>query len=306
MHLSHLLRQAYALGKETLLSFLDNGGPLLSAALAFYTILSIAPLALIAVYLAGLCFGEEVANAQLVHSLQAYVGQAGADTLAGLVEKLRHMEGNHSAPVVGVGLILFGASRLFSQLQEAINQLWHVRTEFTSIKAGLLVTLYKKALAFVLVLGLGVLLTSLIAVSAFAGAAKQLLGSSLPGAHYMWVLWPLLTTAVMVTLAFALVYRLMPDATVCWRDALYGALLAGVLFALAEWPLSFYLSHQGVESAYGAAGSLVVLLLWVYYAAHIFFLGAQFAKVVADRQGRHPRPDAMAMMVKQVVVPPPS
>jgi membrane protein len=97
----------------------------------------------------------------------------------------------------------------------------------------------------------------------------------------------------------------MPDATVDWRDAFSGGLVAGVLFSLAEWPLSFYLSRQGAQSAYyGAAGSLVVLLLWVYYAAHIFFLGAQLTKVLAERGGRHPRPDASAVMVKQVAVDP--
>jgi membrane protein len=304
MHLPAACKSVYSLAKQAVMNFLDNGGPLLSAALAFYSILSIAPLALVAVYFAGLFFGEEAANAQLRHSLQDYVGEASADALASVMEKLRNSQGGRSASIVGFGLLFFGAARLFGQLQDALNQLWHVRTEFKTLKSGVLVTLYKKAVAFVLVVGFGALLSLLIVVSALSGAVKQVLGSSLPGSQWMWAVWPLVTTAVGICVAFTLIYRLMPDATVAWRDALVGAAVAGVLFALAEWPLSFYLSHQGVESAYGAAGSLVVLLLWIYYAAHIFFLGAQVSKVVADSQGRYLRPDAMAVLVRQVVVAP--
>ncbi len=303
--LQRFIVDLWAILRQTVSTFLDNGGPLLSGALAFYALLAIAPLGLVAVYSAGLLFGEQAANQQLQLSLSHYVGTNAAATLSNLVEQLREQKGGRRASLLGVLLIFLGASRLFSQLQEAINQLWNVRTEFHNVRTSVLLTLYKKALALGLVLCFGALLTLLMVLTACGATAKEVLGSRLPGSTLMWSIGPMGTTAILVALTFGLVYRLMPDATVDWRDAFSGGLVSGVLFALAQWPLSFYLSRQGAESAYyGAAGSLVVLLLWIYYAAHIFFLGAQLTKVLAERGGRHPRPDSNAVLVKQVALDP--
>lgn len=299
-------RKLYEIGRDTIFRFLDNGGPLLSAALAFYSLISAAPVVLTAVFMAGLVFGEDAAAGTLQQQLSNYIGLESAQTVGKVVTALRKAQTGTHATLIGAGLILFTASRLFSQMQDALNQLWRVRTEFKDIKVGVLITFYKKLIALALVLTVGAGLTAFLLIMALASTAKDLLGTALPGADWLYRSVPGVCTTVLATAMFTMIYRWVPNARVAWRDAAIGAAVAAVLFTMAEWPLSYYLTHGGVDSALGAAGSFIVFPFWVYYSAQIFFIGAQLTRVLADKGGRQPRPDDMAVIIKEIPVEQPA
>ena len=295
-------RKLYEIGRDTVFRFLDNGGPLLSAALAFYSLISAAPVVLTAIFMAGLVFGEDAAAGTLQEQLSHYIGLESAQTVGKVVTALREAQTGTHATLIGAGLILFTASRLFSQLQDALNQLWRVRTEFKNIKAGVIITVYKKLIALALVLTIGAGLTTFLLIMAVASTAKGLLGTALPGAEWLYQSVPVVCTTLLITAMFTMIYRWVPNARVAWRDAAVGAAVAAVLFTMAEWPLSYYLTHGAVGSALGAAGSFIVFPFWVYYSAQIFFIGAQLCRVLADDAGRQPRPDDMAVIIKEIPV----
>ena len=297
-------RKLYEIGRDTVFRFLDNGGPLLSAALAFYSLISAAPVVLTAIFMAGLVFGEDAAAGTLQEQLSHWIGRDSAQTVGKVVTTLREAQTGTHATLIGAGLILFTASRLFGQLQDALNQLWRVRTEFKDIKVGVVITLYKKLIALALVLTLGAGFTIFLLFMAVAASVKGLLGSALPGAEWMWQMLPVLCTTALVMAMFTMIYRWVPNARVAWRDAAVGAAVAAVLFTGAEWPMSYYLTHGAVSSALGAAGSFIVFPFWVYYSAQIFFIGAQLCRVLADSAGRLPQPDEMAVIIKEIPVEP--
>ena len=282
--------------KATFIAFYDRGGPLLAASLAFYTVLSMAPLGLIAVSVAGLVFGAEAATGELTGALSRYIGHDIAEAASEFIGTVSDRAASQKATVLGFLLLVAGASRIFSQIQAAINQLWQVHTDFDDIKLGVLSTVYKKLVAFVLVFLLGGLLTSFIVFSTVVAVLQQKFAGHVPVPDLMWAGCLRLATAGVLAALFTVLYRWLPDATCAWRDAIAGAAVAAFLLTAAEWPLSFYLSHQGLESSYGAAGSFVVFLLWVYYSAQIFFFGAQLSRQLADSSGRGLRPDLAASL----------
>lgn len=295
-------KKAWELTKDTFVRFSDNGGSLLGAAIAFYTLLSIAPLLLVVLAVAGWVLGEEAARGQLVDQLSLYIGKDTAQMVSNLVQTLHDTQMGTNATLIGTVLVLWTAARLFGQLQDALNQLWHVRTEFKGLRISVLTLAYKKLVSFLLVLTVGAMFIAFIIATTVASALKGFLGDQLPGSYLLWSAAPTSIGLVLIGVLVTLLYRFLPDATVAWRDAAAGAAVTAVLFAIAEFPLSYYLAHQGVETAYGAAGSLVLLLLWVYYSAQIFFLGAQFTILVAEKGGRRLQPDATAILVEEVPV----
>ena len=286
------------LGRATFVHFYDNGGTLLSASLAFYSLLSMAPLGLVAVSVAGVLFGEDAATGELSSRMTPYVGHDVAHSIGALIQQFSDKTASTNATLLGFALLLFGASRVFSEIENAINQLWQVRTEFGSIRVGVLTTVYKKLVAFALVFMLGGVLSGFIVMSTVVTILRRSVGDVLPGSDLVWAASLRLGTLALISLIFALLYRWLPDATVAWRDAFVGSTTAALVFSLAEWPMSFYLSHQGVASSYGAMGTFVVFLLWIYYSAQIFFLGAQLTRVYADSSGRGIRPDRTATLVR--------
>lgn len=286
------------LAKETFVHFYDNGGTLLSASLAFYSILSVAPLGLVAVSVAGLLFGEEAATGELSDTLTRYVGSEVATTIGAFIQTVSDKTASKNASILGFALLIFGASRVFSEIENAINQLWQVRTEFGNIRSGVLTTVYKKLVAFALVFMLGGVLSVFIIMGTAIAVLRRNVGDILPGSDLLWALSVRGGTVALISMIFAMLYRWLPDATVAWRDAFVGSTCAAVIFTVAEWPLNFYLSHQGMESSYGAVGAFVVFLLWVYYSAQIFFLGAQLTRVYADQAGRGIRADRSATLVR--------
>lgn len=297
-----LLRNAWRLGRQTVTQYFDNGGPLLGAALAFWAILSVAPLVLIVLSTIRWVLGDAAAGQDLPGQLSVTMEPHAADWVESLVDNMRRSEAGPGAGVVGSLLLLWSASRLFRQMQEALNQLWRIRRDAAGVRANVVTTVQRFASAMAMVFILGGTLVLAIVLSSLAAAVRGALGEALPGSH---LAWSTLTLGLSVSLLgglFAAVYRLLPDARVAWRDAAVGAGVTAVVFCASNYPLSYYLGSQGIDTVFGAAGSLVTFLLWVYYCAQLFFLGAQFTVVYAQAQGRGIRPMEGARQVREELV----
>jgi membrane protein len=269
--LGRLLRDAAA-------AWLQDDVPQLAAALAYYTTFSLAPLLMIAIGTAGLFFGEEAAQGRIVGQLAGLVGTRGGEAIEAMIASAQRPRTGIFAGIVGGATLLLGASGVFGQLRESLNRIWDVPSRPFAWKS--LVT-YRLA-AFAMVLAIGFLLVVSLLLSAVLSALAEMTGFD----KGLWFLVGGLNFLVwlgLVVLLFALIYRFVPDARIPWRYVLVGALVAGVLFSVGKWAIGFYLGHSAVSSAFGAAGSLVVLLVWVYYSAQILLFGAEIAHVSAGR-----------------------
>jgi membrane protein len=262
--------------------WLADKAPRLGAAVAFYSMLSLAPLLVITIAVVGLAFGEGTARAQVVAQARALVGPQGAEAVAAMVEHARRPGAGILASALGFATLLFGASGVFGELKDALNSIWGVKPP---PGGGIGKFIRDRALSFAMVLLVGfLLLAALVLTTALAGLAPSLAGSvpalawALRGAH-------LLVSLGVYTLLFALVFRVLPDARIAWRDVWVGAAITATLFAVGTFAIGLYLSKAGVGSPYGAAGSLAVLLVWVYYSAQVLFFGAEVTQVYANRFG---------------------
>lgn len=279
-----LLRDAFKGWRE------DNASRL-AASLAYYTLFSLAPLLILAVAFAGLFFGEEAARAEVLAQMEELIGRTGREVAETALRSARQPGGTGlAATAVSLLVLLFGASNTFVQLQDSLNAVWRVRPR---PGAGVKEFIRKRLLTFSMVLGIGfLLLVSLLLSAALAAAGKYLQGFvPLPA---LWQILNLLVSFLVVTLLFAMIFKLLPDAQITWGDVWTGALLTSVLFSAGKFALGLYLGRGSFGSAYGAAGSLVVLLAWVYWSAQILFFGAEFTRIYAHRHGTRPAPEEHA------------
>lgn len=295
------LRKVYHLGSDTLASFSDNGGSLLGAALAFYTVLSVAPMMLIILSLVGWVLGEEAAAQALSHPSADWIDPRAIAWTEDLVAHLQNSEGGRSATLAGSLFLLWSGTRLFAQLQGALNQLWRIRPPVSTFKVSLLSHIYRQLLASAAVLVLGGLFIAAIVLSSAATLIKSTLGTQLPGSEGLWAICTVAATVCLMTSLFTFIYRCLPDDTVRLGDAFVGGTVTALLFTVVEYPLTVYLARQGVDTAYGAAASLVAFLVWVYYSAQIFFVGAQFTVVYAAAHGRGLEGGSEAMARKEAL-----
>ncbi|HEY8427870.1 MAG TPA: YihY/virulence factor BrkB family protein [Sandaracinaceae bacterium] len=271
--------------KETVRSFTSHGGRVLGAATAFYAILSVAPLMLIAVVVTGTITDREAARAQIVADLALWIGESGARTVGEILDHLANSESGPFAGALSAIVLLWASTRLFSQLRYSLNHLWGVREV---ARAGALSTqalrqarrrLSALMMVFVVVT---VLALTVIGKTTLSAAAKHF-GASVES--YWHVLEFGVSFTVLTVLCVA-VFKVLPAVRIAWRDAWIGAVVTALLFSLGATAVGWYLGVQGTSSTYGAAGSLVALLLWIYYSAQAFFLGAAFTRAHAERHGR--------------------
>jgi membrane protein len=255
----------------------------MGAALAFYTLFSVAPILIIALAIAGWVFGPHTAETELLAQLQALIGSAGADALKNLLTSAHYSDKKGMAAVVGVVTLVVGATSVFGELQHALDVIWGAPKSKREI--GWWRLLRTRLLSFGMVLGVGfLLLVSLIAsavLAAFGGWLEAQFGG-------LQIVLPLLDVAVsfgMTVVLFAMIYKYVPHQEIAWRDVWIGAVVTAFLFTIGKWLIGLYLGRSSFNGAYGAAGSLIVLLLWVYYSAQIFLLGAEFTRVFAYSQG---------------------
>lgn len=267
--------------KDTFREFGEDKAPRLGAALAYYTIFSIGPLLLIAVAMAGLIFGQEAAQGKISAELGKVFGSKMAESLEQMVQAAAKPKSGTIATIIGVITLMFGASGVFGQLKDALNTIWNVEKKKSE---GIMGFVKDRFLSMAMVLGIGfLLLVTLVldtAVAAMGGYVAQYVG----GEAVAHLLSLALSFAVAVVL-FAAIFRVLPDLKIAWRDVGLGAVITAVLFVVGKWGLGVYLGKAAPGSAYGAAGSLVILLIWVYWSAQILFLGAELTQVYARTFG---------------------
>lgn len=286
-----LLLQIRDLIKETFSEWSDDKASRLAAALSYYTIFSIAPLLIIAIGVAGLVFGHEAAMNQVVGQIRGMVGEDGAQVIQTILQNASKTTSGIIATVVGGVTLLIGASGAFGQLQDSLNTIWEVKPKKGRGVKGIM---RDRFLSFSMVLFIGfLLLASLLLTALLAGIGKYL-SDLLPMSSVVLQAMNFGVSLTVTAFLFALIFKVLPDAIVRWRDVWVGALVTAVLFSLGRFLIGLYLGRASVGSAYGAAGSLVVLLFWVYYSAQILFLGAEFTQVYAKRFGMAivPKPNA--------------
>ena len=279
MRLQHL----FQLCKKAVLSWMDDFAPSMGAAISYYTVFSLAPLLVIVIAVAGAVFGREAVQGEIVGQLQGLIGREGAIAVQGLIKSASEPAKGLLAGAISIVVLLVGATTVFAELQSALDRIWHVPEK--AKPSGLWAVLRARVLSFGLIMGVAFLLMVSLSVSAGISALGSWANGLLPG----WEVWlqalNMGLSVAITTVLFAMIFRFMPSVPISWRDVWIGAAVTAVLFELGKFLIGLYLGKSGVNESFAAAGSLVVLLAWVYYAAQIFLLGAEFTKVYADDRG---------------------
>ena len=281
------LAEAWRLLKATYAEWSDDDAAQMAAALAYYTIFSLAPLLVVAIGIAGLVLGREAVQGEIVRQIAGVVGVDGASAIQDLIANASRPADSVLASVIGFLALLFGASGVVGQLKAALNRIWEVPTK----SSGFLGVLRERLASFALVLGIGFVLLVSLTINAALTAAATYLRAGLPGDERLWLGLNVVVVWGVEAVLFALMFKLLPDIRIRWADVWMGALLTALLFELGKLLLGYYLGRAGISSAYGAAGSLIVILVWVYYSAQILFFGAEFTQVYAGQRwpDRHSR-----------------
>jgi membrane protein len=278
--------------KHTAKDWQKDEVPRLSGALAYYTLLSLAPLLVVAVSIAALVFGDEAARGQISSELTALMGPQASAGIETILAHARAPEEGALGATVGMAVLLFGASGVFGELQADLNKIWEVEPK---PGRGVWGIIRDRFFSFTMVLGVAFLLLVSLLLSAALAAAGAFFSHHLPGGEVLWQILNAVISLLVITGLFTLLFRYVPDVKVSFRDVFPGAALTAVLFTLGKFLLGFYLGRASVSSAYGAAGSLVVLVIWVYYTAQILLFGAEFTQVYARRQKGHVEPSNQAV-----------
>jgi len=275
--------------------WLDDKAPRLAAALSYYTAFSLPPLLVLLVGLAGVVYGADVVQERLVDQIAGLVGDESALLLGQAITEARRTTGTGAAVVIGVGALLLGATGVFGQLQESLNTIWEAGPRKAG---GFWGFVRSRLLSLAAVLGTGFLLLVSLAVSAAIGGIVDMAGRIETLEPFLIVI-DLVTSAAVITVMFAFMFKFLPDVEVTWRDVWFGAVVTAVLFVAGKFGIGLYLSMSDVGSAYGAAGSLIIILVWIYYSALILFFGAELTQAWAAQHGRSPRPDAVGRATGQ-------
>ncbi len=278
------LKDLWALLTETWNAWSTDNVPRLGAALAYYTIFSLAPLLVIVIAIAALVFGQEAAQGKIVTEIQGLVGTESAHAIQAMIDKARAPATGVVATVLSLITLLLGATGVVNELKETLNTIWHVPPSPTR---GLLRTLKARLMSLAFVLGVGFLLLVLLVVSAVLSALNGFFSHLFPSPWLVQV-WQVVNFVVslgVITVLFAMLYRVLPDTEVAWRDMWIGAGITALLFEISKSLIGLYLGKSSIGSAYGPAGSVVLILAWVYYASLVFLFGAEFTKVYAYRYG---------------------
>jgi len=269
--------------KGSVLQWIEDEPFELAAALSYYTLFSLAPLIIIAIAVAGFAFGRDAAQNQIVAALQGVIGQESAQAVQGVVENAsKQPKTGIVSTVVGVVALIFGAGGVVGQLQISLNKVWGVAPKPGQ---GVWGFIRQRFLSFAMVLGIGFLLLVSLAVSAFVTGVTTWMGGLLGGVQFIIHALDLLVSFVFITALFAMIYKFLPDVHIQWRDVWIGAVITSLLFTIGKFLIGFYIGSSAVSSTYGAAGSLITVLLWVYYSSLIVFLGAELTQVYATEYG---------------------
>ncbi|SRR5579862_166339 len=277
--------------KGTFSEWIEDNAFRLSAALSYYALFSLAPLILLILAIAGFVFGEQAARGDIARQIHALAGQQAADAIQSIVKSTARKTSSVAATGVGLAVLLFGASGVFGELKAALNLIWGVMLK----PAPWTALIRERFLSFSLILGIGFLLVVSLVMSAVIAGVSAYMGSRLPLPGAVWHWADFVLSFGVITVLFAMIFKILPNVTIHWNDVAIGALGTAFLFTVGKFLIGIYLGTSGVTSFYGAAGSAVIILLWVYYSSCILFLGAEFTKVYARLYGSGIAPDRRAM-----------
>jgi membrane protein len=286
------LVQLYHLCRDAVMAWIDDFAPSMGAAISYYTMFSLAPLLVIVIAVAGALFGAEAVQGQIAAQLSGLIGQEGALAVQGLVKSASEPSRGLVAGGISIVVLVVGATTVFAELQSALDRIWHVPERVKP--TGVWGILRARVLSFGLILGLAFLLMVSLVVSAGLAALGSWSTGLVPGWETLLQSANVLVSLGILTLLFAMIFKFMPSARIAWRDVWIGAIVTAVLFEVGKVLIGLYLGKSGMNESFAAAGSLVVLLAWVYYAAQIFLLGAEFTKVYASAHGSMAAAKALA------------
>lgn len=267
---------------ETFKQWQKDKVSLLAAALAYYTVFSVAPLLVIAVAIAGAVFGQDAAKTEIINQLKNLVGTEGTSAIVVALNNANQPEVGNIASLISVGVLLVGASGVFAQLQDALNTVWNVQPKPGK---GIWGVIAKRLFSFLMVLAIGFLLLASLIISAVLSALKKFNLDFLPGSEFLWSNVDFVVSFCLITFMFALMFKYVPDVKITWKDVWIGAIITSLLFIFGKFLLGWYFQQGSLGSTYGAASSLIIFLAWVYYSAQIILFGAEFTQVYAHKYG---------------------
>ncbi len=284
----------------TFMGFINDNGLKLSASLAYYTIFSIAPLLILIISIAGLVWGSDATSDKLYPQIQHYVGQTAALQIQDILKKLQLSGKSGTAVVIGVVTLLIGASSIFIEIQDSLNIIWRVKAK---PKKGWVKLIQNRFISFSLIISLGFLMLVSLVLSVIMTALSSWIG------HFLHAITTLLIkginlgiTFIIISILFGIIFKFLPDVKIKWRDVRTGAFFTAILFMLGQYAINVYIQYTAKSSAYGAAGSILVILVWIYYTAAILYIGAEFTQVYAEAIGSHIEPAEYAVSVQQTEV----
>jgi membrane protein len=284
-------RDVRSIAYQAISAWLDHDAASMGAALAFYTLFSIAPILVIALAVAGYVFGPQVAETRVLEQLSALIGNTGANAISDLLQSAHYSDKKGFAAAVGIITLVVGATSVFAELQNTLDRIWNTPKEKSAVAWWQFIR--RRVLSIGLVLGVGFLLLVSLVASAALAALESLIGSFMAQWNLILPVLDFTVSFGMTSLLFAMIYKYVPREPLAWGDVWIGAVVTALLFTIGKYLIGIYLGKSSFSSAYGAAGSLVVLLLWIYYSAQIFLLGAEFTHVVTYEYGSR-RPSARA------------
>lgn len=287
------LKAGWELLTLTFSEWTDDNAFELSAALAFYTIFSIAPILLIAVGVASFFLAPGIATNQIVGEMDKMIGAQGANAVRGVIESSRGIGKGLWAMSVGIVTLVTGATAVFGELQSALNQIWDVKAK--PDRGVIMSFVVDRVRSFSIAIGVGFLLLVSLVISAVINWLQHYMNNWLPGIPWVWQMANVVSSFLVIAILFAMIYKFLPDVVISWKDVWIGAAVTALLFTAGKYLIGIYLGRTATASAFGAAGSLVVLLFWVYYSALISFLGAEFTQVYARRYGPGIQPQKHAV-----------
>jgi membrane protein len=278
--------------RQALAGWWNDNVPRLGASLSYYTLFSLAPILVVAIAIGGLVFGEEAVRGQIVGQIQGLIGRQGAEAVQSMLEGAARPSNSIPATIAGIVTFFLGATGSFLELQTALNTIWRVKP-----KPGgsfLRMLLMQRLVSFGLVVAMGFLLLTSLLVSTALAAVHSYMGNAFPGAFVLWEALNVVVSLAVITLLFALIYKVLPDVKLSWGDVWVGALVTAGLFTIGKLLIGLYLGSTSIASTYGAAGSVIVILVWVYYSAQVILLGSEFTREYVAKYGRRPPPEEYA------------
>ena len=273
--------------KETFKEWQQDKASRIAAALAYYTVFSISPLLVIAIAIAGAFFGQETAQQQISEQLTGLVGEDGIKPILMALDNISQPKIRGLASLISIGVLILGASGIFAQLQDALNTVWKVTPHPGQ---GILPFLRKRLSSFLMVLAIGILLILSMILSTLVTAVSKYRVDLIPGSQILWENLDFVVSLGLMTFLFGLMFKYVPDVKIAWKDVFVGSVITALLFIFGKFLLGVYISRGSLGSAYGAAGSLIVFLAWVYYSAQIILFGAEFTQVYSQMYGSKIRP----------------